>query len=167
MQAILDLWRAAKFRPILISMLLFPAGCVSLEGVEPVTVPAYVVQANYRLWNAATCKCNYPALLVYSLDPASSHDDMRRLAKLTFDLKGVKVAHPGQQFLSDVVTDESYYGDVHTRVPESVGYGSETFIAGMMIDRKRLSKGYLSNPELWLTVWAVDGKPRKVELKSD
>jgi hypothetical protein len=109
-----------------------------------------------------------PALVVFSLDPRVPFHDLRELAKLVNSMRSNPPANEDLEPLSRTVTDETYRGDSFTKGPERLGYGSNTYVAAVWIERERLWAGYLRpNVALTLRVYMLGNQPFTTRLVSD
>lgn len=160
-------WCAAFLAGLLAGL----AGCGSRpapipEGAKQHQVSSALVMANARLFREGSR--DLPALVVFSLDPGVSFQDLRRLAKQVHSMRTDPPADGDLRALAGTVTDETYRGDAFTKVPERLGYGRDTYVAAIWIERERLAAGYL-RPDLALTlrVHMLGSKPYTTRFVSD
>lgn len=102
-----------------------------------------LVQANELLFQPATA--DLPAAALYS--PDRHYDDkpeeLGRIAQALFALKGTTPADPSLQKLAHDITDElerSY----NLRVPDLLTGGREVYLTTIMVHRRHLPGGYLT-----------------------
>jgi hypothetical protein len=164
-------WSIRSNAVVLAALVAMIAGCAGRpnpipNGAKPHYATAALVMANARLFREGSR--DLPALVVFSLDPGVSFQDLRTLAKQVYSMRGSPPAEKDLKVLSRMVTDEAYRGDDFAKVPERLGYGREIYVAPVLVERERLSAGYL-RPETALTlrVFLLGRSPYTTRLVSD
>jgi hypothetical protein len=141
----------------------FPAQRGIPAGIEPQVVTAALVEANVCLFR--TDDCSAPALVVFSLDPDASFNELRKLARLAYSTKGTVPVVDELKVLAKPFADETYRGDAFIRVPASLGYGGNTYIAPIWVERARIPGRLSARMALRLSVYVLDGAPYTTRLR--
>ena len=126
-------------------------------GISPLVVTAALVEANVCLLRIDSCSA--PALVAFSLDSDVSFHQLRKLAVLAYSTKGTVPATDELKVLANVFADETYRGDAFIKVPASLGYGDNTYIAPIWVERNRVPGKLSAEMALRLTAYVVDGTP--------
>jgi hypothetical protein len=135
----------------------FPSPRSIPAGIDPQVVPAALVEANVCLLRIGDC--SGPALIVFSLDSDTSFRELRKLAKLTYSTKGTVPATDELKVLAKPFADETYRGDAFIKVPASLGYGGNTYIAPIWVERHKIPGKLSSRMALRLNLYVVGGAP--------
>jgi hypothetical protein len=126
-------------------------------AINPQVATAALVEANVCLLRIGDCSA--PALVVFSLDSEMSFHQLRKLAKLTYSTKGTVPATEELRVLAKPFADETYRGDAFIKVPASLGYGGNTYVAPIWVERSRIPGKLSSQMALKLNVYIVGGAP--------
>jgi hypothetical protein len=105
-------------------------------------VTAAFIQANNKLFSNID-KEDYPATVVFSLDPTVKDTTLQNLAQRLFRLKGTDPQDPGEQVIAKHLTDERAFFGLFFVVPKSIAQSDKVFIGDAMIRRRLLPKGHL------------------------
>ena len=105
-------------------------------------VSAAFVQANNNLFSNIDQK-DYPATVVFSLDPNVKDSTLPNLAQRLFKLKGTSPKNPSENPIAKHLTDERTFFAKFIFVPESISKSGKVFIGDVMIRRALLPKGHL------------------------
>lgn len=107
-------------------------------------VTAAFVQANNNLFSNIDDK-DYPAGVVFSLDPNVKDSMLPNLAHRLFMLKGTSPKDPTENAIAKYVTDERAFPTRFIMVPESMSHSDKVFMGDLLIHRALLPKGHLGN----------------------
>ncbi len=104
---------------------------------------AALVQANQLLFEPGTLDC--PAAAVYGLDPSFDRDpdELRRIAHELFALKGTTPADPALRQAADDITNEMARR-YNMRLPDALTGGRDVYMTCIMVHRRHLPTGYLT-----------------------
>ena len=105
-------------------------------------VSAALIQANTRLFSDVDQK-DYPASLVFSLDPNIKEAMLPPVGRRLFLLKGTSPRDPSENAIAAYLTDERPFYTRFMRVPESIANSDKVFVGDLVIHRARLPKGHL------------------------
>ena len=97
------------------------------------------MQANKELWNPNNSR-DYPALILFSLDPNVDLPTLKGLALISVMLKGTSQSDPDLRVMAYETAHERYTPDRFVEVPESVAHMRGIYFAELMIHRKLLSQ---------------------------
>lgn len=114
----------------------FPLG-TSLE------VTAALVQANTRLFSDGGDPNDYPAEVVFTLDPGVTKKSLSKLGGDLFTLKNTFPMDTDRRAVAQRVSDETYRPYDFLAVPRSLSGSDRVFMSGVMIHRRLLPKGHL------------------------
>jgi len=148
-------------------MLFLTTACRSIpEGVEPKIIRGEIVQANTQLLSPGLL--DYPAEVVFSLDPKMPAEDLKKFATFAYRLKNTMPIDPDKKIIARAVTNEGYHPDYFLKVPVSLVGNDETYIAHVWINRGKLSEHYLKpGSSLTFQVYIVNGAPYTMRLLGD
>jgi len=135
----------------------FPASRAIPAGIDPQVATAALVEANVCLFRINDCSA--PALVVFSLDSDASFPQLRKLANLTYSTKSTAPSTEELKILAKPFADETYRGDAFIKVPASLGYGGNAYIAPIWIERDRIPGKLSPGMALKLNVYIVSGAP--------
>jgi hypothetical protein len=96
--------------------------------------------ANSRLFSDVDQK-DYPAAVVFSLDPNIKEAMLLPVARRLFLLKGTSPKDPAEKAIAEYLTDERPFYTRFWRVPESISNSDKVFIGDLVIHRALLPKG--------------------------
>ena len=105
-------------------------------------VTAAFVQANNNLFSNIDFN-DYPAAVVFSLDPNVKYSMLLNLAHRLFMLKGTSPKDPSENAIAKYLTDERCYPTRFFMVPESISHSDEVFMGDLLIHRSLLPKGHI------------------------
>jgi tetratricopeptide (TPR) repeat protein len=132
-------------------------------------VSAAIVQANTRLFRDGTDTDDYPAQVVFSLDPKVKGEALRKLGPQLYTLKNTSPKDPAQKAIVDDISDERYRPNVFVQVPRSLSDSDKVYVGGLIVYRGLLPKRHLGKGSgygdflLKCYVDVVDGQPRRLE----
>jgi hypothetical protein len=114
----------------------------------------WIVQANNALFEEGVL--DYPALVLISKDEDTANDEafMTELAEDIMDLKGVDCDDDDEEFVSGLVTDETYVAGKRDKVPKAFCGRPNVYLAHIYIYRehlpkKRLTQKYVCCQVVW------------------
>lgn len=124
----------------------------TLQNGEPSI--GWLVQANNNLFEAGNL--DYPALVLISPDPKSAEDEeyMTELAEDIMAIKGVDCDDDDEEFVSGLVTDETYIEGKRTKLPKAFADRPNIYLCHIYIFRdhlpkKRLTQNYVCCSIIW------------------
>jgi tetratricopeptide (TPR) repeat protein len=132
-------------------------------------VSAAIVQANTRLFSDGTDTDDYPAQVVFSLDPQVKSAALRKLGPQLFALKNTSPEDPAQKTIIQAISDERHRLDVFVSVPRSLVRSDKVYVGSLIIYRGLLPKRHIGKGSgygdflLKCCVDVVDGQPRRLE----
>jgi Tfp pilus assembly protein PilF len=144
--------------------------CV-IKAARPGTfeVSAAIVQANTRLFSDGTDSKDYPAQVVFSLNPQVKSTTLRKLGPQLFKLKNTSPKEPDQKTIVQAISDERYRPDDFIQVPLSVVGSDKVYVGALIVYRGLLPKRHIGKDSgygdflLKCYVDVVDGQLRRLE----
>lgn len=105
---------------------------------------AMLVQANERLFRKGSADA--PANIIYTTETSAENplDKLLQIAQRLFSLKGTKPEDADEQKFARMLSYE-YGRDFRVTVPDSLAQGLDVTYTTIMVHRKHLPEGYLSN----------------------
>lgn len=138
------------------------------KGVKPFETTAVIVQANVALFHPGSG--DEPVQVIFSLDPNVSNARLKDLARVLFELKGTRPSDHDKTLMAKAVADTTYRPYEFKRVPYSISGSEDVYIAHVVVERVKLSKGYLQEDSLLrFNLYLInggkpdDGKPHAME----
>jgi len=105
-------------------------------------VGAALIMANNRLFSNVDQE-DYPAVVVFSLDPNVKETMLPPVARRLFLLKGTSPKDPAENVIAEYLTDERAFFTRFLRVPESISNSDKVFVGDLVIHRALLPKGHI------------------------
>lgn len=106
------------------------------------TVAAALVMANNRLFGSSDNE-DYPAAVVFSVDPQADPTSLLAIAQRVFRLKGTSPADAVELVIARHLTDERPHYTRFWQVPPGIAGGDMVFVGDLVIKRALLPKGHL------------------------
>ena len=141
-------------------------GCVTKPriptGVDPVVVSAAIVQANEALFRPG--RLVKPAHVIFTLDPEVSNAKLKYLAHMILGLKETIPRDRDKRHMAHAVSEERYRPHFFLKVPYSISGSHNVYLAGVVVERDKLSGGYLQKAGVLLkcNLYLVDAKPHTI-----
>ncbi len=105
-------------------------------------VTAAFIQANNKLFSDIDRE-DYPATVVFSLDPSVKDSTLQNLAQRLFRLKGTDPKDCDENAIAKHLTDERAFMGLFLVVPESISQSDKVFVGDAVIRRRLLPKGHI------------------------
>jgi len=105
-------------------------------------VSAALIQANTRLFSDIDQE-DYPASVVFSLDPEIKEAMLPPVGHRLFLLKGTSPKDPDENAAAEQLTDERPFYTRFVRVPKSIANSDKVFLGDLVIRRALLPKGHI------------------------
>lgn len=137
-------------------------GAVRPAGEPDMRVEAVIVQANSALFQ--TGYRDAPAQVVFSTSKDVSVDALRALARQAYSFKGSRPKTHAEASLARSVSDETYRPGFCEQYPPSIAGNTDTYLAHVLIERRKLNGGRLHGKPLVCDVFVEAGAPVAVVL---